>query len=158
LTDSFVDGCLCNVVPTPGAALITNPDQDRGATEDIALIGPLMESDQLGSLNQSAGFTKVTYLHTIFVGHAWFGKLVLSLVSVCELSHIEEPKLLVDFAVGHSLALGVGHSMRMSVVGQTKPGPLLPRHKMQLLLGFHAPAGLSLATREGLRLAAGEAT
>jgi hypothetical protein len=69
-TDDFVDGCLCNVVPIPGAAPVTNPDQDSGATEDIALVGPLMESDQLGSLNQLAGFTKVTYLHAIFIGHA----------------------------------------------------------------------------------------
>jgi len=99
-TDSFVDGCLCNVVPIPGAALVTNPDQDRGATEDIALVGPLMESDQLSSLNQLAEFTKITYLHTIFVGHASLGKLALSLVSACELSHIKEPKLLVDFAGG----------------------------------------------------------
>jgi hypothetical protein len=59
-TDSFVDGGLCNFVPIPGAALVTNSDQDRGATEDIALVGPLMESDELVSLNQLAGFAKVT--------------------------------------------------------------------------------------------------
>jgi hypothetical protein len=48
-----------------------------------------MESDQLGSLNQLAGFAKVTLLHAIFVGHASLGKVALSPVSACELSHIE---------------------------------------------------------------------
>src|SRR5205807_8987962 len=112
-TDSFVDGCLCNVVPIPGAALITNPDQDRGATEDIALIGPLMKSDQLGSLNQSAGFTKVTYLHMIFIGHGFVfsESLTLSLLSVCELSHVEERKQRVDFAGGRQPSASVGYSV-----------------------------------------------
>jgi uncharacterized protein (DUF697 family) len=83
LTASFVDGCFCNVGPTPGAALVRNVNHDRGAEEDIALVG----KRSVEFAQSITGFAIVAQIHTKI---CWtLGNVALHLASACELSHIK---------------------------------------------------------------------
>jgi hypothetical protein len=69
LPNDLFDDRLCVLVPIPCPALLADPDGDFGTTKNIALIGPLAESDPLTASGDTATLAKIATLHVVCVGH-----------------------------------------------------------------------------------------
>ena len=67
--NDLFDDRLCDLIPMLYAAAVANPDWDFGATKDIALIGPLAETDPLIASGDTATLAKIAALHVVCVGH-----------------------------------------------------------------------------------------
>src|SRR6516164_5672258 len=69
LADDLFDDRLCDLIPMLCPAAVTNPDGDFGTTKDIALIGPLAETDRLIVSSHAATLAKIAALHEVCVRH-----------------------------------------------------------------------------------------
>src|SRR5262249_5259161 len=67
--NDLVDDHLCVLIPMPCPAAVTNPEGDFGTTKDIALIGPLAETDPFIASGDVAMLAKIAALHVVCVGH-----------------------------------------------------------------------------------------
>ena len=67
--NDLFDDRLCDLIPMLCPAAVTNPDRDFGTTKDIALIGPLAETDRLIASSHAATLAKIAALHVVCVGH-----------------------------------------------------------------------------------------
>src|SRR5215469_6586652 len=67
--NDLVDDRLCVLIPMLCPAAVTNPDGDFGTTKNIALIGPLAETDRLIASSHAATLAKIAPLHVVCVGH-----------------------------------------------------------------------------------------
>jgi hypothetical protein len=69
LPNDLVDDRLRVLIPMLCPAAVTNPDGDFGTTKDIALIGPLAETDPLIASGDAATLAKIAALHVVCVRH-----------------------------------------------------------------------------------------
>src|SRR5215471_15790571 len=67
--NDLVDDHLCVLIPMPCPAAVTNPEGDFGTTKDIALIGPLAETDPFIASGDVATLAKIAALHVVCVVH-----------------------------------------------------------------------------------------
>ena len=67
--NDLVDDRLRVFVPMPCPTALANPDGDFGTTKNIALIGPLAETDLLIASDDTATLAKIAALHVVYVGH-----------------------------------------------------------------------------------------
>jgi len=67
--NGLVDDRLCVLIPMLCRAAVTNPYGDFGTTKDIALIGPLAETDPFIASGDVAMLAKIAALHVVRVGH-----------------------------------------------------------------------------------------
>jgi hypothetical protein len=67
--NDLFDDRLCELIPMLCPAAVTNPDGDFGTTIDIALIGPLAETDRLIASGDTASLAKIAALRVVCVGH-----------------------------------------------------------------------------------------
>src|SRR5215475_9829301 len=67
--NDLVDDRLCVLIPMLCPAEVTNPYRDFGTTKDIALIGPLAETDPFIASGDVAMLAKIAGLHVVRVGH-----------------------------------------------------------------------------------------
>src|SRR5262249_6696546 len=67
--NDLFDDRLCDLIPMLCPAAVTNPDGDFGTTKDIALIGPLAETDRLIASSHAATLAKIGALHVVCIGH-----------------------------------------------------------------------------------------
>src|SRR6516165_9239145 len=67
--NDLFDDRLCDLIPMLCPAAVTNPDGDFATTKDIALIGPLAETDRLIVSSHAATLAKIAALHVVCVGH-----------------------------------------------------------------------------------------
>src|SRR5262249_31810577 len=67
--NDLFDDRLCDLIPMLCPAAVTNPDGDFGTTKDIALIGPLAETDRLIASSHAATLAKIAALHVVCTGH-----------------------------------------------------------------------------------------
>src|SRR5215831_1847900 len=63
--NDLVDDRLCVLIPMPCPAAVTNPEGDFGTTKDIALIGPLAETDPFIASGDVATLAKIAALHVV---------------------------------------------------------------------------------------------
>jgi len=67
--NDLVDGHLRVFVPMPYPTALADPDGDFGTTKNIALIGPLAETDLLIASRDTATLAKIAALHVGCIGH-----------------------------------------------------------------------------------------
>jgi len=67
--NDLVDDRLRVLIPMLCPAAVTNSYGDFGTTKDIALIGPLAETDPLIASGDAATLAKIAALHVVRVGH-----------------------------------------------------------------------------------------
>src|SRR5437899_10343454 len=67
--NDLFDDRLCDLIPMLRPAAVANADRDFGTTKDIALIGPLAETDRLIASGDAAMLAKIAALHVVCVGH-----------------------------------------------------------------------------------------
>ncbi len=67
--NDLFDDRLCDLIPMLRPAAVANADRDFGTTKDIALIGPLAETDRLIASGDAATLAKIAALHVVCVGH-----------------------------------------------------------------------------------------
>src|SRR6516164_9107681 len=67
--NDLFDDRLCDLIPMLCPAAVTNPDGDFATTKDIALIGPLAETDRLIVSSHAATLAQIAALHVVCVGH-----------------------------------------------------------------------------------------
>src|SRR5262245_14140333 len=65
--NDLVDDRLCVLIPMPCPAAVTNPEGDFGTTKDVALIGPLAETDPFIASADVATLAKIAALHGVIV-------------------------------------------------------------------------------------------
>ena len=67
--NDLFDDRLCDLIPMLRLAAVANADRDFGTTKDIALVGPLAETDRLIECGDAATLAKIAALHVVCVGH-----------------------------------------------------------------------------------------
>ena len=63
--NDLFDDRLRDLIPMLCPAAVTNPDGDFGTTKDIALIGPLAETDRLTASGDAATLAKIAAIRVV---------------------------------------------------------------------------------------------
>ena len=85
--NDLVDDRLCVLIPMLCPAAVTNLEGDFGTTKDIALIGPLAETDPFIASGDVATLAKIAALHLVCVGHGGRVASHECFAPMCELLH-----------------------------------------------------------------------